>query len=66
MASYCKQCSIDNFGQDYDDWTGHSTKEDTARGLFAGVLCEGCGPCLMDHEGRCVSPDCLEKHGEDK
>jgi hypothetical protein len=27
-----------------------------------GVVCEGCGPTLVDAEGRCVSEVC-EKHG---
>ena len=59
MADFCKQCSIDLFGQDFHDMKGLSTEEDTKKGLFAVVLCEGCGPCQVDHEGNCISTDCL-------
>lgn len=62
MADFCKQCSITNFGADYEDLAGLSKPEDTAAGLYPIVLCEGCGPIQVDHEGRCVSNDCLEDH----
>jgi hypothetical protein len=64
MADFCKQCSIDNFGDDYGDHKGHSTAEDTKNGLFATVICEGCGFVQVDHDGNCVTKDCLEHHGE--
>lgn len=63
MASFCKQCSVDIFGEDFDDYAGISTPEDTANGLYATVLCEDCGPCQVDHTGNCVSPDCAKNHG---
>lgn len=63
MADFCKQCSIDMFGEDFGDLAGLSSKEETERGLFALVLCEGCGPAQVDHEGKCISVDCLKKHG---
>ncbi len=63
MADFCKQCSIANFGKDFGDLAQLSTREDTAKGMFAVVLCEGCGPTSVDHEGRCVKPNCLESHG---
>lgn len=63
MADFCKQCSVDGFGEDYRDHAGLSTAEDTAKGLFALVICEGCGPTQVDHLGACVAPDCMEKHG---
>ena len=46
------------------DFENISTPEDTANGLYAVVLCEGCGITQVDHTGKCVSPHCYEKHGE--
>lgn len=63
MASFCMQCSIENFGEDYEELAGLSTAEETANKKYPVVLCEGCGAIQVDHTGRCVSPDCLEKHG---
>jgi hypothetical protein len=64
MAEFCLQCNGDMFGHEVkNDFVGLSTPDDTLKGLFALVLCEGCGPCQVDHTGRCISNDCLEKHG---
>lgn len=63
MASFCKKCSIDIFGEDYEDFAGITTPKDTAEGFYACVLCEDCGPCQVDHTGTCVSEDCMKKHG---
>ena len=64
MADFCKQCSMDLFGEDYFELAGLSTKEDTAEKLYPIVLCEGCGPCQVDHTGQCISTGCLKSHGE--
>lgn len=65
MAEFCKQCAAIMFPPDVgqEDFKGLSTEEDTKNGLFAVVLCEGCGPTQVDHTGKCIAPDCLEKHG---
>jgi hypothetical protein len=65
MADFCAQCSIDNFGDDFRDMAGISTESDTRVCRFAVVLCEDCGPCQVDHNGQCVSVDCLKRHGAD-
>ena len=62
MADFCRQCSVDVFGEDFKELAGLSTPEDTAKGLYCTVICEGCGFIQVDHEGNCVSDDCLE-HG---
>ena len=68
MADFCKQCSIEHFGEDFRELAGLSTAEDTAKGLFACGICEGCSGSLFDHEGICQG-NCLgsyftkEKHG---
>ena len=51
MADFCRDCSIETWGQDFGDLAGLSTKEDTENGLFCVVLCEGCGVIEVDHEG---------------
>jgi len=63
MADFCKQCSIEDFGEDFGDMAGISTEADTQAGRFAMVLCEGCGGIQVDHEGHCVTLDCLKEHG---
>lgn len=56
MADFCKECHAYMFGNDMgeNDMAGITTPEDTANGLYANVLCEGCGPTQVDHEGRCI------------
>jgi len=65
MADFCKQCSIENFGEDFGDLADLSTEESTKMGLFPVALCEGCGLILVDHTGKCVSSDCL-RNGHEK
>jgi hypothetical protein len=48
VADFCKQCSIDMFGEDLGDMAG-LCKEDEV----VSVLCEGCGPTCVDSEGSC-------------
>lgn len=62
MADFCKQCSIATFGEDYGDFAGLQTEEDTANNLVTSVLCEGCGPTEVDHTGECVALICDEDH----
>lgn len=61
MSDFCKQCSETLFNADSKDLAGLSTPEETAKGLYPFVLCEGCGPIQVDHTGQCVS-DCLVHH----
>lgn len=63
MADFCHQCSVENFYEDFKDLAGLSDEAATKRGLFPVVLCEGCGPCQVNHDGVCVSVDCVKKHG---
>jgi hypothetical protein len=64
MADFCRQCTIKVLGMDGDknDLKGLSTLADTEKELYPVVLCEGCGPIQVDHTGKCVSTDCIEKH----
>lgn len=63
MAEFCKECSIALFGKDHNDLAGTITAEDTAAGYVSSVvICEGCGPIQVDHEGLCKSEDCVGEH----
>ena len=63
MADFCKACSLEMFGEDFRELAEITTPEDTARGQFAVVICEGCAGSLVDHEGVCQG-DCMElEHG---
>lgn len=64
MADFCKQCSINNFDWDFEDFKGLLTREQYEGGYFMPVLCEGCGPCVVDHTGKCHDPNCMKKHGD--
>jgi hypothetical protein len=57
MADFCKQCSIELFGEDSGDLAGLSRPEDTANGMYASAICESCrheGVCQVNHEGTCM------------
>ena len=53
MADFCKKCSIRMFGSDFGDLKGLCDEGYTTR-----VICEGCGPVHVDHEGVCKIEDC--------
>lgn len=51
MADFCKQCSIDFFGEDCKDLAnlGECNKDEGF-----SVICEGCGLILVDKDGNCI------------
>jgi hypothetical protein len=61
MADFCRQCSLDHFGQYFGDLSdlGHPKRAEPGMGWTA--RCEGCGPIVVDDEGHCLSPDCVKK-----
>lgn len=63
MGEYCNQCSYVMFGI-IGDFVGYTPEEDEANGIYALVICEGCGPIQVDHKGNCVSKDCLANTGK--
>jgi hypothetical protein len=48
MASFCKDCSIAIFGEDFKEFAHGEV------GLFSQELCEGCGWIWVNWEGRRV------------
>ncbi len=57
MASYCKQCSESHFGTDYEDFAGIARDIVLKPNEGFHALCEGCGPVLVDHEGKRIDPE---------
>lgn len=60
MADFCKQCSINNWGEDTGDLAGLTLPDSWAKQYANYAWCEGCGPIQVDPEGNCVSKKCLE------
>jgi uncharacterized membrane protein YgcG len=58
MADFCRQCSIETFGEDYGDLAGL-----VSRGSAGRVICEGCGITFVNYLGECVAENCLLAHG---
>ena len=57
MADFCKECSIDIFGNDNRELANIAKPDE-----WAMVICEGCGPTYVDHNGMCTVVDCLKEH----
>lgn len=62
MADFCKQCSLETFGRDYRELAELLDKEHYIDGYGSSALCEGCGPTVVDYEGKCMTV-CIKKHG---
>lgn len=65
MADYCKQCSIDIFGEDFRELAGLTTAADEASDppLYALVICEGCGTTQVTRDGSCMGHCMVKEHG---
>lgn len=63
MADYCKQCSIEIFGGDFQELAGITTAANMADEKACIVICEGCGYIQVDPDGACISPDCYCSDG---
>jgi hypothetical protein len=51
MADFCKQCSLEVFGEDSRDLANITKVEDWNAGKAVYVICEGCGPIQVDPNG---------------
>lgn len=60
MADFCKQCSINIFGEDFGELAEITTDEDIAEGKYAIVLCEDCGLTQVLPGGSCIV-NCMKK-----
>lgn len=54
MADYCKQCSMEIFGEDFRELASIVSLQEEAEGLAANVLCEACGPTKVNNAGECL------------
>jgi hypothetical protein len=59
MADFCKQCSIELFGEDTQDLTNLNNGP-LPEGFGIPAICEGCGYICVDLEGNCVSCDLMK------
>jgi len=67
MADFCKQCSMEIFGEDFGDMANlgkleSGDLEKLKRGEGWSVLCEDCGSIVVNEEGECIAEWC-KKHG---
>ena len=60
MADFCKQCSMDIFGEDFKDLSGLTKEEDWQQHKAVATICEGCGLIQVDPDGNCVTTACLK------
>ena len=65
MADFCKQCSIEMFGEDFENLKGLGDGTELKPGYGWSVLCEGCGPIIVNDDGECIDKGCLKKHGDE-
>ena len=61
MADFCKQCSVEVFGEDSLDLADITKLGDQMASLYVKVLCETCGFIQVDWKGNCISY-CLNNH----
>lgn len=58
MADFCRQCSLDDFGEDHGDLAYLGGLAPTLPpGYGYPVICEGCGFILVNDQGECVACD---------
>lgn len=60
MADFCKQCSLEIFGEDCGDLAG-LCPDNEGEDWWPVVLCEDCGPTQVNNDGACIS-DCDKQH----
>ena len=58
MADMCKQCSIETWNEDGEDFRATTAVDDKRV-----VLCEGCGLTVVNVLGECISERCTKQHG---
>lgn len=61
MSDFCKQCSIKLFREDMKDLANLGPLE---KDYYHVVLCEGCGPTLVDETGSCIGGCSDESHAK--
>ena len=62
MADFCKQCSVEIFGEDFMDLSNLGYPKKLKPGQGWAVLCEHCGFTMVDDAGICIG-QCTYNHG---
>lgn len=57
MADFCKECSIAMFGEDFGELAQSMPEDKFDEDHGALVLCECCGPIVVDFNGKRMSKD---------
>lgn len=65
MADFCRDCSIDTFGDDYRDLAFHDWQPPKVLEPGEGYpcTCEGCGVTRVDGDGVCLGGCLVAAHG---
>lgn len=66
MADFCRQCSLELFGEDFGDHARPDEKLDPGKCFY--VICEECGYVGVNEKGECCMPlfsGCLKGHGDE-
>lgn len=66
VADFCKQCSIEHFGQDFGDLANLMSPELYNDNQGAVAICEGCyhaAGCIVEIDGTCCVRKRLESWG---
>ena len=73
MADFCKQCSVQLFGEVFPDLAWGSWDDvdylnsprftPDGKPYWIQALCEGCGNAVVTSDGTCICANCIEKHG---
>jgi hypothetical protein len=58
MADFCRQCSIETWGEDMPDLANLVYPKPHPPTYHVRALCEGCGPCVVNEDGVCQG-NCL-------
>lgn len=61
VEGYCKQCHAKRWG----GYEGHDFEGLCGPGQIADVICDGCGPTIVDETGRCIHT-CQLNHAMDE
>lgn len=57
MADFCRECNLELFDLDEPDFGPYDPALELKSGEGFLVLCETCGPILVDHSGNKISED---------
>lgn len=63
MADFCKQCSLEYFGEDFKELANLGRGRELSEGCGWTAVCEGCGFIVVNNEGECVDKGC-KLHGQ--